>query len=149
VALGQLLRVHVVRNRKLLQSRHALQSCKACERHLAAARHELQELAHLDLVVLLESAPEPLHLVALLGVASVLSVGLHVLQVDPGQSLNQEPQLLRGEHTDNLLGNQLMEPFQECINLVFDTRVHLVDAVSLNVVNLVLLIHVDIGAIFD
>lgn len=42
-----------------------------------------------------------------------------------------------------------MEPFQECINLVFDTRVHLVDAVSLNIVNLVLLIHVDIGAIFD
>lgn len=95
----------------------ALQVSKPFQRDLGCTRDELQQLCSLRLVQRSDRTPEPLDHWLTVRVTVQLSVVLPLVHVDVGQSRDEQLELLLRENPDQLDGNDVVETFEESINL--------------------------------
>lgn len=107
---GQTVRGAVVAvNVEAVNAIHSLELLEAVERHLGGTCDKLDELGTLFLVKRADGAPEPLDLRRRRVVVVVLGVALPVVNVDVGQTRDEQLELLLVEDRDELGGDDVVE----------------------------------------
>ena len=89
------------------------------------------------------------HLKRVLSVLVVLRVGLKVIDVNVGQTRNEQLQFLLIEDGDKVFGDDVIEPLEEAVYLRLDGLPHLHVAGSLDVLSLIGLRHSDVPPVGD
>jgi len=141
VTLGQSL--HIVSsnacNCEVLRSSHALQGAEALEGYLTRSCYKLEEGGKLFLFKGRKYLKEPDTLLWVFRVPIVVSVLTEVLQVEVGQTWNEQFKLLVTENGDNVFRNKLVEALKESIHLLFHLDVHFEESDLLKVIEFVII----------
>jgi hypothetical protein len=90
---------------------HTLQLLETVERNFASSGNELEKLGTLLLVVGSDCSPEPLDLWRRCGVVMILGIALPVVNVNLGQTRNEELKLLLVEYCDELSRDNVMKTY--------------------------------------
>ena len=118
--LGQLLRLASLLNRKPSRPVAALQVLEAVDGDTRGTCGELQQTRLLLGVPAADALPEVLDNLVVLRVPAVVGVLLPVLDVDVGDTADQQLELALVEDVDQIRGNEFVETAQERVELLFD-----------------------------
>ena len=110
---------------KLLRPVHPLKGREALKRHLGRPSHKLHEFGLIRLVKRTQGSPEPDDLQRVGLVLVVLCVGLEIVDVNVGQSRQQQLEFLLVEDGDESTWYYVVEAFQECGQLLPYSTGHL------------------------
>ena len=120
MTLRQLPRLSRLLNRKPPGSIGALQILKPIDRNSRSSRRELQQSALLLGVPAANALPEVLDDLVVLGVPSVIGVLLPVLDVDVGDTTDEEFEFALVEDVYEIRGDELVEAGDEGVELFRD-----------------------------
>lgn len=97
-----------------------LQILESVYRDTRSTRGKLQQSRFLFSIPTPDAFPEVCDNLVVLSVAAVISVLLPVVNVDIGDTTNEQLKLTLIKHVDKVRRNELMETRNECIELFFD-----------------------------
>jgi hypothetical protein len=120
MTLRQLIRLSRLLNRKAPWPITPLKILEAVNRNARRPRRKLQQAALLLGVPAADAFPKVLNDFVVFRVAAVVCVFLPVLDVDVGDTADQELELALVEDVDEVCGDQLVETGDEGLELLFD-----------------------------
>lgn len=123
--LGKCVRVSRFFNCKPSRSVRTLQILESVDWDTRRARGKLQQSWLLLCVPAPNNLPEVLDDLVWFLVSTVICVFLPIVNIDIGNTTNQQLQLSLVKHIHQILRNELVEPRNECVELLLDTLLDL------------------------
>lgn len=120
MTLRQLIRLTRLLNRKPSRSITSLQILESIHRNPRRARRKLQQARLLLRIPATNALPEVLDDFVVFSVAAVIGMFLPVVDVDVGDTTDQELEFALVEDVDQICGDELVEAGDEGLELLFD-----------------------------